>query len=84
MRILNLGDGGVTNGVAAVLHNDVDDAVDPHLERIKNAAGGEESDEEVCFMISSYGIFFCFTMYDNSCIYSLKKISIFFLFFISD
>ncbi|KAG0466389.1 hypothetical protein HPP92_017969 [Vanilla planifolia] len=46
LKILNLGDGGVTNGVAAVLHNDEDDAVDPHLERIRNAAGGEESDEE--------------------------------------
>lgn len=44
---MNLGDAKTTNTVAAVLDNDDDDAVDPHLERIKNAAGGEESDEEV-------------------------------------
>ncbi|XP_020598875.1 FACT complex subunit SSRP1 [Phalaenopsis equestris] len=46
LKILNLGVEGVTTGVAAVLHNDDDDAVDPHLERIKNAAGDEESDDE--------------------------------------
>lgn len=34
-------------GVAAVLQDDIDDAVDPHLERIKyNQAAGDESDEE--------------------------------------
>lgn len=46
MKILNLGGSQTTNGVAAALHDDDDDAVDPHLERIKNAAG-DESDEEV-------------------------------------
>lgn len=33
------------SAVAAVLEGDLDDAVDPHLERIKNAV--DESDEEV-------------------------------------
>lgn len=45
LKILNLGAGQATNGVAAVLGDDDDDAVDPHLERIKNAAA-DESDEE--------------------------------------
>lgn len=45
---MNLGDMQTANGVAAVLQNDDDDAVDPHLERIKNEAG-DESDEEVKF-----------------------------------
>lgn len=45
MKILNLTDAQTTNGVASALQDD-DDAVDPHLERIKNAAG-DESDEEV-------------------------------------
>ncbi|URD86576.1 hypothetical protein MUK42_28561 [Musa troglodytarum] len=45
MKILNLGGSQTTNGVTAALHDDDDDAVDPHLERIKNAAG-DESDEE--------------------------------------
>ncbi|XP_050224067.1 FACT complex subunit SSRP1 [Mercurialis annua] len=45
LKIMNLGDMQATNGVAAVLQNDDDDAVDPHLERIKNEAG-DESDEE--------------------------------------
>ncbi|EEF45015.1 FACT complex subunit SSRP1 [Ricinus communis] len=45
LKIMNLGDMKTTNGVAAVLQNDDDDAVDPHLERIKNEAG-DESDEE--------------------------------------
>lgn len=44
---MNLGGTQTTNGVASVLENDDDDAVDPHLERIKNAAVGEDSDEEV-------------------------------------
>lgn len=47
LKILNLGDIQTADGVAAVLQNDDDDAVDPHLERIKNEAGGDESDEEV-------------------------------------
>ncbi|KAI4347620.1 hypothetical protein L6164_008418 [Bauhinia variegata] len=46
LKIMNLGGVQTTDGVAAVLRDDVDDAVDPHLERIKNEAGGEESDEE--------------------------------------
>ncbi|GAA0151117.1 hypothetical protein LIER_09906 [Lithospermum erythrorhizon] len=46
LKILNIGGGDqITDGVAAVLQDD-DDAVDPHLERIRNEAGGEESDEE--------------------------------------
>ncbi|XP_043807156.1 FACT complex subunit SSRP1 isoform X2 [Manihot esculenta] len=45
LKIMNLGDMQTTNGVAAVLQSDDDDAVDPHLERIKNEAG-DESDEE--------------------------------------
>ena len=47
LKILNLGAAQTTDGVAAVLQNDDDDAVDQHLERIKNEAGGDESDEEV-------------------------------------
>ncbi|KAF2308599.1 hypothetical protein GH714_011191 [Hevea brasiliensis] len=45
LKIMNLGDMQTTNGVAAVLQNEDDDAVDPHLERIRNEAG-DESDEE--------------------------------------
>lgn len=44
---MNLGDFQTTDVVARVLQSDDDDAVDPHLERIKNEAGGDESDEEV-------------------------------------
>ena len=57
---MNLGDaqpGSV--GMAKVLENDDDDAVDPHLERIKNEAG-DESDEEVpkfFFHITSHPVF---------------------------
>lgn len=46
LKIMNLGDGPTTDGVARVLQDEEDDAVDPHLERIKNQAGGDESDEE--------------------------------------
>jgi len=47
IKILNLGDGqGRAGGVTAVLQSTDDDSVDPHLERIKNQAGNEESDEE--------------------------------------
>ncbi|XP_047310113.1 FACT complex subunit SSRP1 isoform X1 [Impatiens glandulifera] len=46
LKIMNLGGVQSADGVAAVLQNDDDDAVDPHLERIKNEAGGDESDEE--------------------------------------
>ncbi|XP_071706635.1 FACT complex subunit SSRP1-like [Rutidosis leptorrhynchoides] len=47
LKIMNLGAGvHAADGVAAVLQDEDDDAVDPHLERIKNEAGGEDSDEE--------------------------------------
>ncbi|CAI9752684.1 unnamed protein product [Fraxinus pennsylvanica] len=46
LKIMNLGGVRTTDGVAAVLQNDEDDAVDPHLERIRNEAAGDESDEE--------------------------------------
>ncbi|KAK7293289.1 hypothetical protein RJT34_16152 [Clitoria ternatea] len=46
LKIMNLGDAQPTVGVAKVLENDDDDAVDPHLERIRNEAGEDESDEE--------------------------------------
>lgn len=45
LKIMNLGDVKAAQSVAAVLQDEDDDAVDPHLERIKNEAG--ESDEEV-------------------------------------
>ncbi|PPR89657.1 hypothetical protein GOBAR_AA31028 [Gossypium barbadense] len=35
-----------TPSVAKILQNDDDDAVDPHLEHIKNEAGVDESDDE--------------------------------------
>lgn len=47
---MNLGGPQAADGVAAVLQNEDDDAVDPHLERIKNEAGGDESDEEVILL----------------------------------
>ncbi|XP_044504432.1 FACT complex subunit SSRP1 isoform X1 [Mangifera indica] len=46
LKIMNLGDIKTADGVASVLQDEDDDAVDPHLERIKNEAGGNESDEE--------------------------------------
>ncbi|KHG16090.1 FACT complex subunit SSRP1 [Gossypium arboreum] len=46
LKIMNLGDVRTADGVAEILQNDDDDAVDPHLERIKNEAGVDESDEE--------------------------------------
>ncbi|KAL2523409.1 FACT complex subunit SSRP1 [Forsythia ovata] len=46
LKIMNLGAARTADGVAAVLQNDDDDAVDPHLERIRNEAAGDESDEE--------------------------------------
>lgn len=45
LKIMNLGADKATEGVAAVLA-DIDDVDDPHLERIKNQAIGDESDEE--------------------------------------
>lgn len=56
---MNLGGAQPTVGMAQVLENDDDDAVDPHLERIKNEAGGDESDEEVpksVFDINLYSV----------------------------
>lgn len=44
---MNLGAAKTTDGVAAVLQDEKDDNVDPHLERIKNEAGGDDIDEEV-------------------------------------
>ncbi|PON35409.1 Structure-specific recognition protein [Parasponia andersonii] len=46
LKIMNLGDIQRTDGVASVLQEEEDDAVDPHLVRVKNEAGGDESDEE--------------------------------------
>ncbi|CAI8606451.1 unnamed protein product [Vicia faba] len=47
LKIMNIADAQqAVGGVAKVLENDDDDAVDPHLERIRNEAGGDESDEE--------------------------------------
>lgn len=54
LKILNLGGPQAADGVAAVLQNEDDDAVDPHLERIKNEAGGEESDEEVFYNVPGF------------------------------
>lgn len=50
---MNLGDDQMAKGVAAVLQSDDDDAVDPHLERIRNEAGDDESDEEVIMSFKS-------------------------------
>ena len=50
---MNLGSVQTTEGVAAVLRSDDDDdAVDPHLERIRYETGGDESDEEVNLSVS--------------------------------
>ncbi|XP_078432185.1 FACT complex subunit SSRP1-like [Wolffia australiana] len=46
LKIMNLGGGQSGNGVAHAIDEDDDDAVDPHLERIKRSAGDDESDEE--------------------------------------
>ncbi|KAL8038621.1 hypothetical protein ABFX02_11G120300 [Erythranthe guttata] len=46
LKILNLGSAKPTDVVTSVLQDAVDDAVDPHLERIKNEAIGDDSDEE--------------------------------------
>ncbi|KAI5665613.1 hypothetical protein M9H77_15466 [Catharanthus roseus] len=46
LKIMNLGADKAADAITAVLQEDDDDAVDPHLERIKNEAGGDESDEE--------------------------------------
>jgi structure-specific recognition protein 1 len=46
---MNLGEDGIdgTGAVAAALQSTDDDPLDPHMNRIKNQAGDEESDEEV-------------------------------------
>ncbi|KQK07178.1 hypothetical protein BRADI_2g33580v3 [Brachypodium distachyon] len=48
LKIMNLGEDGQgrTGAVAAALDSTDDSLHDPHLERIKNQAGDEESDEE--------------------------------------
>ncbi|XP_021808798.1 FACT complex subunit SSRP1 isoform X1 [Prunus avium] len=46
LKIMNLGEGQTADGVAPLLEEADDDAVDPHLVRVKNEAGGDESDEE--------------------------------------
>lgn len=50
---MNLNEARATEGVP-VLPDDDDDAVDPHLERIKNEAGGDDSDEEVTMPICNF------------------------------
>lgn len=56
---MNLGDVKAADAIAAVLQEDDDDAVDPHLERIKNEAGGDESDEEVSLVAAFFFFFLC-------------------------
>ncbi|KAM7267672.1 hypothetical protein ACFE04_009838 [Oxalis oulophora] len=48
LKIMNLGEArAAEGGLPSVLQNEDDDAVDPHLERIKNdIGGGDDSDEE--------------------------------------
>lgn len=50
LKIMNLGEGQTADGVAPLLEEADDDAVDPHLVRVKNEAGGDESDEEVLLL----------------------------------
>ncbi|KAL3567935.1 hypothetical protein D5086_030586 [Populus alba] len=50
LKIMNLGEMQTTKGVAAVLQNDGDDAVDPHLAHIMHEAGDDESDDEANFV----------------------------------
>lgn len=73
MKILNLGDGqGRTSGVTAVLQSTDDDSVDPHLERIKNQAGNEESDEEVLPPLVDNSMFLTFDQLHVQCVISLQ------------
>ncbi|EOA23621.1 hypothetical protein CARUB_v10016819mg [Capsella rubella] len=52
LKIMNLGGAGSADGVAAVLgDNDDDDAVDPHLERIRNQAADESDEEDEDFVM---------------------------------
>ncbi|XP_057768691.1 FACT complex subunit SSRP1 isoform X2 [Salvia miltiorrhiza] len=46
LKLMNLPTTQATDGVADVLHHADDDAVDPHLERIKNEAISDEEDED--------------------------------------
>ncbi|KAK5825901.1 hypothetical protein PVK06_020779 [Gossypium arboreum] len=46
LRIMNLAYVRTADSVAKILQNHDDDAVDPHLEHIKNEAGVDESDDE--------------------------------------
>lgn len=50
LKIMNLGESQTADGVAPLLEEADDDAVDPHLVRVKNEAGGDESDEEVLLL----------------------------------
>ncbi|XP_051118009.1 FACT complex subunit SSRP1-like isoform X2 [Andrographis paniculata] len=45
LKIMNLGSDKAGVGVASVLNEHVDDSVDPHLERIKNAISDEEDED---------------------------------------
>lgn len=62
---MNLGADKAADAITAVLQEDDDDAVDPHLERIKNEAGGDESDEEVKF-ISRFLVFLLVELFPSS------------------
>ncbi|KAL9258602.1 FACT complex subunit SSRP1-like protein, partial [Drosera capensis] len=50
IKILNIEEVQATKGVAAVLQNDVDEGVDPHLERIRNQAEDETDEEDEDFV----------------------------------
>lgn len=52
LKMTNLESAETTTGVASVL-DAVDDAVDPHLVRVRNEPG-DDSDEEVMLLFSSY------------------------------
>jgi structure-specific recognition protein 1 len=51
LRIMNLGDDQGTSGGVSDILLDTENAGDPYIERIKNQAGDEESDEEVDFLL---------------------------------
>ena len=48
--------------MASVLQDEDDDAIDPHLVRVKNEVGGDESDEEVfsSFYFSLFSVGICY------------------------
>ena len=69
---MNLGDGQGTSGGVADLLLDTDfDASDPFLERIKNQAGDEESDEEVnclfCLLVPCADLLILLPSHFNLC-----------------